>query len=203
MPGYSIHPTVRLATWLAVVVFVQALSGVALLWAFAVLPLVGIRVLRRGGRMAWRARWLLLSLVVVFSWGVAGTPLLNLEYLPTKEGLLEGANQLGRLLLALVAVATFLEYVSTADLLAATHVLLKPFRRLGLDPDRGVVRLMLVLRYVEILPKPRDWRTLLDVPNLAIEQHVKVSHRRFCQVDYAVAFMALIVTVFCSYLLLV
>jgi hypothetical protein len=49
-----------------------------------------------------------------------------------------------------------------ADLISGSHALLFPFRRCGMDSTRGVVRLMLVLRYVETLPRPRDWKTLLE-----------------------------------------
>ena len=74
MPVYAIHPTIRLVLWVALVLFVQALSGVILLLAFVALPVVGGQAFRRSGRLIWRARWLLLSLMLVFAWGVAGTP---------------------------------------------------------------------------------------------------------------------------------
>lgn len=203
MKADLIHPTIRLALWVAIVVCVQALSGATLLLAFAALPLVGVRALRRGGRLVWRARWLLLSLLAVFSWGVAGTPLWGVGFAPTEEGVIEGLTHLGRLLLVLMAVATFLEYVSVADLLAATHRLLKPFRRLGLDADRGVVRLMLVLRAVESLPRPRDWRVLIETEESCAEERLEVSARPLGHADYAIALALLIVAGFCGYHFLV
>jgi hypothetical protein len=102
-----------------------------------------------------------------------------------------------------MAVATFLEYVSVDDLLAATHVLLKPFRRLGLDPDRGVVRLMLVLRAVETLPRPRDWRVLIDTPDPQSTECLEVSAPRLRGVDYAIGLAMLLVAGYCSYLFLI
>lgn len=203
MPVYSIHPTIRLALWVAIVVSVQALSGTALLLAFAALPMIGGRALRRGGRLVWRARWLLLSLLVVFSWGVAGTPLWGFGFAPTEEGVAEGLIHLGRLLLVLMAVATFLEYVSVADLLAATHVLLKPFRYFGLDADRGVVRLMLVLRAVETMPRPRDWRVLIKATDSSVEERLDVSTRRFGRTDCAIALALLTAVAGGGYLFLI
>ena len=120
--------------------------------------------MRRGGRLIWRARWLLLSLLAVFAWGTAGEALWSSAWAPTHEGMLEASKHLGRMLLVLVLVAAFLEFMPLADLLSATHTLLLPFRRCGMDATRGVVRLMLVLRYVETLPRPRDWKTLLEMP---------------------------------------
>ncbi|MFZ4536759.1 hypothetical protein [Propionivibrio sp.] len=198
MPSLSVHPTTRLIVWLLLLVAVQCLSGTALAAAFLLLPLLGSCVLRRGWHLIWRARWLLVSVLVIFSWGVAGEPLWKGAAAPTHEGLLEGLTHLGRLVLVLIAVATFLEAMPLPELLAATHALLKPLRRFGLDPDRGVVRLMLVLRYVEQLPRPRDWRTLLDAPASSESELVEVNHQPLRGLDYVVTLtLAVVVTFFC------
>ena len=203
MSAYSIHPTIRLALWVAIVLFVQVLSGAALCWAVVALPVVGTRALKRGARLIWRARWLLLSLLVVFSWGVTGTPLWSSGIAPTEEGVVEGATHLGRLLLVLMAVATFLEHVAVEELLAATHFILKPFRHLGLDPDRGVVRVMLVLRAVETLPRPRDWRVVVEVPDPTNGERLEVIAPQFRAVDYTIALVMLLVAGYCGYIFLI
>ena len=164
MPRLNLHPTTRLIVWLLLLLGVQCLNGVVLAAAFILLPALGPRVLRRGWKLVWRTRWLLVSLLIVFAWGVAGDPLWDGPLAATREGLREAGTHIGRLLLVLIAVAAFLEAMPLAELLAATRGLLGPLRYLGWDADRGVIRLMLVLRYVETLPRPRDWRTLLDVP---------------------------------------
>jgi hypothetical protein len=117
---------------------------------------------------------LLVSLFVIFAWGVAGEPLWQGVAAPTYEGLLAALTQLGRLLLMLMIVAAFLEFMPLPSLLAATHRMLHPLRRFGIDPDRGVIRLMLVMRYVETLPRPRDWRTLLDVPTVSVSEVLEI-----------------------------
>lgn len=160
----AVHPTTRLILWLLLMLLIQLLDEWILAAAFLLVPLLGRPALRRAGRLVWRTRWLLVSLFVVFPWGVAGEPLWQGSAAPSREGLLAASTQLGRLLLMLITVAAFLERMPLPKLLIATHRMLQPLRRFGLDPDRGVVRLLLVLRYVETLPRPRDWRTLLDVP---------------------------------------
>lgn len=160
----AVHPTTRLILWLLLMLLIQLLDEWILAAAFLLVPLLGPPALRRAGRLIWRTRWLLVSLFVVFPWGVAGEPLWQGIAAPSREGLLAASTQLGRLLLMLITVAAFLERMPLPKLLIATHRMLQPLRRFGLDPDRGVVRLLLVLRYVETLPRPRDWRTLLDVP---------------------------------------
>jgi energy-coupling factor transporter transmembrane protein EcfT len=187
----TVHPTTRLVVWLLILLAVQSLSGKTLLIAILVLPVFGVKVLRRGGSLVWRARWLLISLFVIFSWGVAGEPLWSVGFAPTYEGLAEAFTHLGRLLLVLTGIAAILENMPFSDLLAATHTLLQPLRRLGLDPDRGVVRLMLVVRYVEALPRPRDWRHLLNLPESSVSEELEVSHQPLGWIDGLIGVAAL------------
>ena len=172
-----LHPATRLVVWLVLLIAVQLLSGRFLALVCLLAPVLGVRVMRRGGRLMWRARWLLFSLLAVFAWGTAGEALWNSGWAPTYEGVMEASKHLGRMLLVLMLVATFLEYMPLADLISATHALLLPFRRFGLDTTRGVVRLMLVLRYVETLPRPRDWKVLLDAPDSSTSEIVEIEQR--------------------------
>ena len=193
MTTLIVHPTTRLILWLFLLVAVQNLSGNGLAMAALILPIFGVRILRRAGKLVWRIRWLMISLLVIFAWGVAGDPLWDASYAPTHEGLTEGVVRLGRLLLALVVIAAVIETLPLPDLLSAIHVMLKPLRGLGLDPDRGVVRLMLVLRYVETLPHPREWRSLLDVPESNVQEHLEVNYHPLDWLDYMVMLLGLLV----------
>lgn len=200
MPMSHVHPAARLVFWLILMLAAQCISGAALALVLLLVPLLGQRVLRRGRRLAWRARWLLISILVVFSWGVAGEPLWGGPFAPTREGLIEAFDPVGHLLLVLMAVAAFIEAMPLPDLLAATHVVLRPLRYMGIDPDRGVVRLMLVLRYVESLPRPRDWRTLLDAPQANETERLEVEYRSLIWTDYAIILGAAgMLAVFCSF----
>lgn len=191
MPGFVLHPTARIALWLLLLLAIQCLDGWLLAVAFAGFPLLGSAALKRGGKLILRTRWLILSLFVVFSWGVAGQPLLAGMATPTYEGLHEALLHLGRLLLVLMAVAAFLESMSLPDLLGGTHQLMAPLRRFGFDSDRAIVRLMLVLRYVETLPRPRDWRILLDAPATTdFSEFVEVDNRPLHMMDYLIVIMA-------------
>jgi len=162
MSRFALHPATRLIAWIALLIAVQWLSGVVLGAALALACLAGKPIVRRGMKLIWRTRWLLASLFVILAWGTAGDPLWPSDHVPTYEGLAQAWMHIGRLLLVLMAVAAFLETMSLPDLLTATHATLAPLRRIGFDPDRGVVRLMLALRYAENLPRPRDWTVLLD-----------------------------------------
>ena len=196
MPSSAVHPVTRVIAWLLFLLAVQCLSGAVLGAVFLLLPLLGTTILRRGGHLIWRTRWLLLSLLVIFSWGVAGEPFWTGAAAPTHEGFREALTHLGRLLLVLMAVAAFLETMPLPDLLAATHTLLKPLQRLGLDPDRGVVRLMLVLRYAESLPRPRDWRSLLAAPVSSVNERVEVNYQPPRWTDYAIVLIFAVAAIF-------
>jgi energy-coupling factor transporter transmembrane protein EcfT len=190
MQRLILHPTTRLALWVLLLLSVQVLERWLLIAAFSALPLLGVAVLKRGWRLAWRARWLLLSLFVIFSWGVAGEPLWDGFGAPSFEGLADASTNLGRLLLVLIAVAALLEAMPMGDLLSATRGLLAPLRRFGLDGDRGVVRLLLVLRYVETLPRPRDWRQLLDAPPVDESELIVIDDHPLRRADYLALLVA-------------
>ncbi len=194
LPNFGLHPATRLILWLLLLFSIQFMNGVLLGVVFLLLLALPSRVLLRGGRLVWRTRWLLLSLFVIFSWGVAGEPFWIGAASPTHEGVADALIHLGRLILALMLVAAFLEKMPIADLLSATHALFKPLRRIWFDPDRGVIRLMLVLRYVETLPRVRDWRSLLDVSSVGEPEWLEIDQRPFCFLDVAVVlvFVALL-----------
>ena len=177
MLNLQLHPATRTCIWFSLLLAVQLLSGMALLAACLLAPVFGFGAMRRYGNLVWRARWLLLSLVLVFAWGTAGAPLWTGTLAPTSEGLHEAAIHLGRMLLVLFVVTLFLENMPLADLLSASRIALSPLRRLGMDPDRSVIRLMLVLHYVENLPRPRDWRFLLEEPESCTDETVEVEDR--------------------------
>ncbi|MFW5395978.1 MAG: hypothetical protein XXXNARYT_001706, partial [Candidatus Accumulibacter regalis] len=63
------HPTTRLVVWLLLLLASQCLDGEQLLAALLVLPFLGPAALRRALRLAWRTRWLFLSLFVIVAWG--------------------------------------------------------------------------------------------------------------------------------------
>lgn len=158
----QLHPAHRLCCWLLAVIAIQCLTGMPLLLVLGASLLLGRAILARWLRLLRRARWLLLTLLLVVAWGVAGEPLWELGALPapTYEGLSDAANQLGRLLLVLAAVAALLETTPINRLMSGAHVLLRPLRCFGLEVDRAVVRLSLALHYAEEMPVA-DWRRLL------------------------------------------
>ena len=188
----TLHPTTCLVAWLLSLVAVQGLQGSLLAAAFLVLPLFGRQALQRAIRLAWGARWLFLSLFVILAWGRAGEPVWGGAMAPSAEGLSEALTQVGRLLLVLMAVAVLRQRLSVPEFLTAAHRLLWPLRRCGVDTDRGIVRVLLVLQYLETTPRPRDWRRLLDVPEASSSEVFELSDRHFPGRDYLIIGLLLV-----------
>ena len=161
----GLHPAVRLSLWLLALCLAQVMS---LAWGVLGVPLCALGVALAGGRAAlwraahllWRTRWLLLTLGVVFAWGVPGEALCAWSWAPSIEGLATAGMHLLRLAGTLLLVAGLLSTLPDTRLLAALHVLCAPLRHIGVAFERGLVRLVLVLRLLES-GVGRDWRVLL------------------------------------------
>ncbi len=189
------HPSTRLVVWLLMLLLSQSMDDLLLMAAILLLPLFGRSVLSRCWQLAWGARWVFLSLFVILAWGGIGEAAWDGPMAPSREGLLDASTHVGRLLLVLMAVAVLREWMTTADLLTGIHRLLAPIRRCGLNPDRGLVRLLLVLNYIEAMPRPRDWRMLLDVPASRNSEVFELVDHPLSSRDYLIIALALVAAV--------
>lgn len=155
------HPASLLLSWL-IFAAALALMPLPLLLSIAAgtLLLALWQAPARSRSLLKRSRWLLLTLTVLFLFVTPG------EYLPgvwgriglTREGLDQGAEQLGRLLTLLASLALLHERTGTQGLLAGLHWWLRPFPW----REATVVRLMLVLEFVEQKPTG-GWRAWLEI----------------------------------------
>lgn len=154
------HPASLLVLWAGLALVLQKLSlpEVAVLAAFLFL-FAALFARQRTLRLVWRARWLFLSLGILFLFFTPG------EYLPglvgrlglTHEGLERATSQMSLLLAMLASLSLLHQRLGTQGLLAGLYCLLPPFawRR------KTLVRLMLVLELVE-QEKQLDWRNWLQ-----------------------------------------
>lgn len=153
----SLHPVIRLLFTVLIATAVTRGSAVDLVLA------AGILVVPYGYRpaqlfppavlMLKRLRWFFLSLLVLFLWFTPGTPLFDLgipqRWIPTREGLIFGAERTLALVLVVLAVNYLLRTTSRENLLLAIYVLTKPLSWSGSDlRQRFAVRMALVLETV-------------------------------------------------------
>jgi hypothetical protein len=103
---------------------------------------------------------------------------------PSREGLQDAGTHAGRLLLLLMAVVVLRQHLPLRDMLSGFYRLLAPLRRCGLDVDRALVRLLLVLDTLDHLPRPADWRALLTAPVSGQSQVFDLSDRCLSRRDH-------------------
>lgn len=156
-----LHPTSALILWLASVIALQFVGYAALAGL-----LLAIAVLAPGAGPGWwrfvrRGRWLLLSLWLILAYGTPGEALFDLAWAPTYEGLAEANLQAVRLLLMLGCLAWLFHRLGHTGLFAALWGLLQPLARCGLDHERLVVRLSLVLENLQTPLAQGAWRQML------------------------------------------
>ena len=163
---FRFHPATRILLWLGFAIAVQGLGGVPLtLFSMAAAALLLSGQNAGALSMVRRARWLLLSLLLIYSFATPGDALFPVMggLSPSLQGVRGGAMQAWRLLLLLLTLGVLLQSCPRTSLLAGLYVLMRPFGALGLDAERIAVRLWLTLQYAEQQPgrSIRDWRNEL------------------------------------------
>ncbi|QWT46132.1 energy-coupling factor transporter transmembrane component T [Azospira inquinata] len=157
------HPLVRLAAcvWVALAVQWAPWPGLLLL---ALWPLAWPRVGRQYLVLLRRSRFLLASLVLFFVLGTPGDSWFAGLPWVSREGLILGLEQGGRLCAMLAAVAGLLATTPPAAIATGLLPLLAPRGQLGRGATQALVRLLLVLEE-GAGPRPRgQWRELLREP---------------------------------------
>ncbi len=147
--GRRPHPASLILFCTAVLVAASSRDGGQLLLACAFLMLVALIAARSHfAALIRRSRWLLLTILILFGWLTPGTPI---QALPgaSVEGLLLAAKNLACLVIAISVVACLLTALRPPELVAGLRILLAPFARLNVSPDRIAVRLALTLEQVE------------------------------------------------------
>ncbi len=155
------HPSAVLLIWLAGIVATQFFGYPGLL-ALGLCALLSAPIAwRKWLAYVRRARWLLLTLWLILAYNTAGEAWFDQSWAPTYEGVGEANLNAVRLLAVLACLAALLGRLGRQGLLSGLWGLLMPWRRCGLDGERLVVRLALVMESIEDLPARSDWRQML------------------------------------------
>lgn len=155
-----LHPSSVLAIWLLGVVALQAMRYPALAVLAVLLLLTGARPAQWLGYVR-RSRWLLLTLWLILAYNTPGEALGDQGWAPTYEGIGEANLHAVRLVVMLGCLAWLFGRLDRDGLVSGLWGLLAPWRRLGLDTGRLVVRLSLVLEHLQSPPEPGAWRRML------------------------------------------
>ncbi|MBS3934532.1 MAG: hypothetical protein KGZ43_00030 [Sulfuritalea sp.] len=151
-----LHPVTLLASWFAFALGLQWAGFASLIvLSCACLGAAAVLAARRCRNLLRRARWLLLSLAVLYFLATPGVYVAGFpgELGVTQDGLLRGGEQIARLVALLASLALLHQVTGSAGLLGGLYWLLKPLP----SGEATVVRLMLALEYLE-RERPVDWR---------------------------------------------
>lgn len=154
------HPAAAIVVWLSATLACQWLDYAGLA-ALGLLALLASRQLAPALGYIRRARWLLLSLWLIIAYHTPGEAYADLAWAPTYEGLVEATRQAARLVVMLCCLAWLFVTQGRDGLLAGLWNLLSPLRRSGLEVERLVVRLALVLEQMQLPAARGAWRRLL------------------------------------------
>ncbi len=161
------HPTAALILWSSAVIAVQYL-GYPPLAAFAVLLGAMPGVARAWLGFVRRARWLLLTLWLILAYNTPGEAYADLVWAPTYEGVAEASLHAARLVVVLGCLSWLLVRLGRDGMLAGLWGALAPARVCGLDSERLLVRLALVLERLQAPLEKGAWRRLLhSTPDFA------------------------------------
>lgn len=144
-----LHPVVKI---LGLIV----LAGTMPLWPLSGLCLVllGLLLLNRAAHpfaSLWRARWLLLTIFILYAGFTAGEPVIPQFPGISREGFLEAARRCCVLATLIQAVALLMRTTSLMQLTQGFSLMLMPLSFLGLDHHCFARRLSLVLERVVTL----------------------------------------------------
>lgn len=173
-PGVRLHPAVWITFWLVLAVTVQRLDLATLaLLSAPTFAGAAFFAAQDAIRPIWRARWLLLTIAILFLLGTPGERLPGWagEIGMSFDGLALAAGHILRLLLLLATLGWLLGRLGHNGLLAGLYTLLRPF---GALRDRIVVRLMLALEYVETGSSAGGWRAWLNPEVVAGPDRVRL-----------------------------
>ncbi len=181
------HPAAQILTWCLLVAAMQVLAPGALLVAAGLVLLGAFAVSRhKFVQLVRRTRWIMLSLLLIYAWSTPGQALPESlgVFGPTREGLIDGALQLTRLLAALAALAILLDRLHRQHLIAGLYTLFTPLRLIGLSRERLAVRLALTLHYAEVamLRSKGGWQETLNSllePHGEADRHMELPLHRF------------------------
>jgi len=147
-----VHPAARILIFICSAL---ALPGLNLFWTLLLTGILLVAAVPNRLAASWhllrRSRWLLLLILLGYAYSLPGMAVFASlgEYSPTWPGLEAGGLQVVRLVLLLLLIDRLVLSLSEGQLLAGLHGLFSGLRRLGVDPERLIVRLALTLRLME------------------------------------------------------
>jgi energy-coupling factor transport system permease protein len=185
------HPAIQILIWVLLALLAQRMQSLDLLALGVILFALAMKLsAAQLLRLLRRTRWIMFSLLLIYAFTTPGTALLASLGIasPTREGLLDGLLQLGRLLCVLSGLAILLELLPQEQLISGLYTLAYPLRWIGLSRERIAVRLALTLEYAESAmgDTAKDWRKTINSvlqPSSTGATHIELTLQTFGAID--------------------
>ena len=158
---HTLHPAATFILWLCAVFSVQFLTIQSCVLLAIGLVMTAKGVVPASLRFARKGKWLLMMLWLIFAYGKAGDPWFDLEWGPTVEGVAEANIHVIRLLAMLFCLAWLFARLERKQCVAAIFFCLQPLAHWGVEVERWVVRLSLVMMHLAEERAAIDWRKIL------------------------------------------
>lgn len=146
------HPAVQLYVWVCLAIITHAVKDFVLITMAVVLFLMALSLDSiRFINMLRRTRWILMSILLIYAYATPGEAMWEPlgVFSPISAGVLEGWDQLLRLLIILSGLSILLSRLTQPQLLSGLYSMLLPLRLFGLSRERVAVRLALTLKYAD------------------------------------------------------
>lgn len=138
----SLHPLTRLAAWLVSALALPSLEAPLLALGVAALALAAIAI--PDIALSWRrSRWLFASLLIVYT----GVDQETMRWGFNAAGIAPALEQTARLAIMIGLLALLFRRSAADQLVYALYLLLGPFRRIGISPERIALRIGLTLQF--------------------------------------------------------
>ena len=185
------HPAMQILVWMLLALLTQHLQALPLLaLSLALFGLALMLSARKLLALLRRTRWILFSLLLIYAYSTPGTAVWGQlgTFSPTREGVLDGLLQLGRLLSVLSGLAILLVLLPQAQLISGLYTLAYPLRWFGFSRERIAVRLALTLEFAESAMRDTasDWRATINAalkPPANGGKHIELQLQRYGVVD--------------------
>jgi len=153
------HPAVSISSWLILAAAVELASPRQLPWLVmsVALLLIHVQAWKRFLVLLWKAKWLWLAIMLLYSLTIPGIYVWPGMQGITYEGLQAGGLRVIRLVSLLAALARLLEEFSPQQLAGGIFLLSRPLEVLGFDRRALAVRLALTIELLEVLPQNKNW----------------------------------------------
>jgi energy-coupling factor transport system permease protein len=153
------HPVIRIVTCISFIIMIaNATWPVLIIFAVSILALslfIATEVLSKTIRFAWRLKWLMISIAVLYLWWTPGEPLsivgwhIDSPWWPTRQGGLHAVHRIGILLLIILSVQLMMIRSREDELVAAIDWLATPLRWLGITTGSFALRCALTMKALQ------------------------------------------------------